>query len=98
MQENTNNKTEYQPDTLIVRLMRWLGGANTPTPEVILIMYDERLKIVEAHKTQSGYMARWIDLNDQWSLLNKDGTATGCNLVKKWKPYKNCSNEMFASA
>ena len=77
------------------KLMRLLGIAKTPAPKVLLVMYNGELKICSARKTQSGYLARWIDSDNQWSLLKPDGTVEGTTLVKGWKPYSNC--EMILS-
>lgn len=52
--------------------------------EVGLIMFDGTIKIVEASQAQCGWMARWHNAADQWSILHDDGTVTGTSLVKAW--------------
>lgn len=60
-----------------------------PVVQVFLIMYDGKMVIAEAHKTDSGWVARWINNSSEWSLLLPDGKVEGTALVIGWKPYKN---------
>lgn len=61
---------------------RWFGWRY-----VLLEKHDRNLFIVRAHWSESGWIARWIGNNDQWSILNPDGTTGGTTLVKRWYPF-----------
>jgi hypothetical protein len=76
--------------------MNWiqrLRGQKTEKParqaerKVALVMHDGKIRIVKAVYSQSGYMARWIDNDDTWSLLLAKGKVVGTDLVKGWYPH-----------
>ena len=52
---------------------------------VLLVMYSDRVVITRAYKVGSKWIARWIGLNDCWSILNDNGSVTGTSLVKSWE-------------
>ena len=52
---------------------------------VVLVMHDDRLVITRAYRVGSVWVARWIGLDDCWSILNEDGSVTGTIVVKRWK-------------
>lgn len=72
-----------------------------PTKEarrtVFLVMYDGDMKIAKAYRTQSGWSARWIDNDDQWSVLLPNGKVIGTTLVKGWLPHNGWTGDEFAS-
>lgn len=65
----------------------------------MLVMYDGKLVIATATETQSGWIARWIGNDDQWSRLIAGGKTVGTDLVKGWYPHSGWTgNERHFSA
>lgn len=71
----------------VQRLVRRFRPVAKAERKVMLVMYDGDMKIVTAHETQSGWVARWINNDDQWSRLLTDGRVEGTSLVRKWYPH-----------
>lgn len=71
----------------------WPFKKTDPQRYVMLVMFDDRIRIAKAFHTQSGWISRWVDNDDCWSILNPDGTTTGTNLVKKWYKHSGWPTE-----
>jgi hypothetical protein len=74
---------------------RWLDRLvrRNPKRTVLLEMYDGELRVAEACASDSGWMARWVANDSQWSLLLPGGKVKGTNLVKGWLPHSGWQDE-----
>lgn len=62
--------------------------------KVFLVMWDNDMVEVTAHKTEIYWKARWVSNRDQWSLLLPKGITSGTNLVKSWKISSDPTGEL----
>ena len=85
-----NSQTGRSSQNLLQCLVGWFRNKGKARPEVrqvLLEKFDGEMVIVPAFQTDSGWIARWWNLDDQWNLLLPDGTVRGTNMVKAWMPH-----------
>lgn len=83
--------------SLCALLSRWWTPKH-PVRTVFLVMWDGDMKVVNAYETQSGWAARWIGNDDQWSVLLPNGQVMGTSLVKAWMPHSGWRGHEFPSS
>lgn len=89
-----------------MNLLKWLSGRRgggslermvrrqPSSRKVWLEMHDGKLVVADATLTDAGWVARWINSKDTWSLLLPDGKVRGTSLVIAWLPHTGWNEDV----